>query len=578
MSKEKNVLNVPFMQKLNTKLSGVILIVVLTLLATTIGIFYFSAKSMIINQLANQAENVATEAVKVVNPEIFKTLQTAEDENTDGYDSLREELKRIKELTGARFLYTMRKNDSGNFVYVVDGTEYKDVSHIGDVEDFDEGYEIVYNNKNYVEDNIDKSEWGITISSYVPILDKSQNVIGLLGVDYNAEYGYNALNKLRSISFILLIIGAVVTIVGTRIGAKAIVGPIVGLAENSKRFADYDLTVNEIPVKGTSEIGILTDSFNIMVVNLKNILTQIRTYGDSVGSAAVSLDEIISQTTTALNEVSSTVEEIAVGASDQAVDMQQGATLMNSLADSIVSVDGFSKEMEIKSNETHNLSTRGSEIVKNLIKITEESNATSIEIKDVIFKLQEDSNSINRITETISSIADQTNLLALNASIEAARAGEAGRGFAVVADEIRKLAEESSKAVKGIESISEDMNRNSKGALNAMQDVESVGKEQNESVEETEKIFEEISFSINELIKSIINIRNMINSMNEEKDQMVVVIENTSATSQQTAAATQEVSASTEEQLATMEEVKSNSEELSSLAVNLKELIGKFKF
>ena len=361
-------------------------------------------------------------------------------------------------------------------------------------------------------------------------------------------------------------------------GAKAIVGPIVGLAENSKRFADYDLTVNEIPVKGTSEIGILTDSFNIMVVNLKNILTQIRTYGDSVGSTAVSLDEIISQTTTALNEVSSTVEEIAVGASDQAVDMQQGATLMNSLADSIVSVDGFSKEMEIKSNETHNLSTRGSEIVKNLIKITEESNATSIEIKDVIFKVQEDSNSINRITETISSIADQTNLLALNASIEAARAGEAGRGFAVVADEIRKLAEESSKAVKGIESISEDMNRNSKGALNAMQDVESVGKEQNESVEETEKIFEEISFSINELIKSIINIRNMINSMNEEKDQMVVVIENISATSQQTAAATQEVSASTEEQLATMEEVKSNSEELSSLAVNLKELIGKFNF
>ena len=85
MSKEKNVLNVPFMQKLNTKLSGVILIVVLTLLATTIGIFYFSAKNMIVDQLANQAEDVAIKSAEVVDPEIFKTLQNAEDENTDEY-------------------------------------------------------------------------------------------------------------------------------------------------------------------------------------------------------------------------------------------------------------------------------------------------------------------------------------------------------------------------------------------------------------------------------------------------------------------------------------------------------------
>ena len=128
MSKEKNVLNVPFMQKLNTKLSGVILIVVLTLLATTIGIFYFSAKNMIVDQLANQAEDVAIKSAEVVDPEIFKTLQNAEDENTDEYNDLRERLNGIKELTGAMYLYTMRKNDSGDFIYVVDGAEYDDVS------------------------------------------------------------------------------------------------------------------------------------------------------------------------------------------------------------------------------------------------------------------------------------------------------------------------------------------------------------------------------------------------------------------------------------------------------------------
>ncbi|MHA6252514.1 methyl-accepting chemotaxis protein [Oceanobacillus sp. CAU 1775] len=61
------------------------------------------------------------------------------------------------------------------------------------------------------------------------------------------------------------------------------------------------------------------------------------------------------------------------------------------------------------------------------------------------------------ITDLIKNISTQTNLLGLNASIEAARAGEQGKGFSVVASEVQKLSLNTAEAVEQIEKILEDI-------------------------------------------------------------------------------------------------------------------------
>ncbi|MCD7826017.1 MAG: methyl-accepting chemotaxis protein [Clostridiaceae bacterium] len=80
----------------------------------------------------------------------------------------------------------------------------------------------------------------------------------------------------------------------------------------------------------------------------------------------------------------------------------------------------------------------------------EEGRAQMQELKEAMVVIENTTNEIDEIMQSIMEIAEQTNLLSLNASIEAARAGEAGKGFGVVAEEINKLALECEKASDGI--------------------------------------------------------------------------------------------------------------------------------
>ncbi len=95
-----------------------------------------------------------------------------------------------------------------------------------------------------------------------------------------------------------------------------------------------------------------------------------------------------------------------------------------------------------------------------------------------IADLDNQSQQISAIIQSISSIADQTNLLALNAAIEAARAGEQGRGFAVVADEVRSLASRTTSATDEIVGV---VGQNQTLTANAVGIIED-GREQAEKV------------------------------------------------------------------------------------------------
>jgi methyl-accepting chemotaxis protein len=392
---------------------------------------------------------------------------------------------------------------------------------------------------------------------------------------YMSDYNEGA-NSMLQVVLIIVFVSIVIGLAIIFIFASRIVAPIRKISTNLDEVSKGNLKIDEIKINSKDETEVLAASFNIMLRNMKTLIGTMKDSSTTVVQFSKSLANITDETSRAISEVATTIQEVAQAVGDEAANTENAVGRVNILAKSIETVTNSAQVMDHIADETGELSDKGIKAVETLIQTTEKNNTTTAEISDVITKVGESSKKINVITETITGISEQTNLLALNASIEAARAGEAGRGFAVVADEIRKLAEQSGKAVQEIKEIINEIHRYSNTSVETMELVKQVTKEQNAAVEDTKQAFTDISNIIKDLILRVDEINKESTSMSERKNEIVDIMSNISASTQETSAATEEVSASSEEQLAQMEEVLNHANELKSLSENLNQAVDQF--
>lgn len=413
-------------------------------------------------------------------------------------------------------------------------------------------------------------------TKYTPIRDSKGEVIGIWFVGVQKEHVNKSISKVvyefALLSMLFLVVAVLIVILFVRNISKRIKELLVAI----KSVENQDLTVH-CTINSSDEIGDIAKALNNLVKRLNNLLNEFKLSTDMVTETSASLTDIAEQTTISVGQVARTIEDVAYGAGEQAKDMEIGATKTNELADKIERVTKSSNKMRDISLGTNKIINRGFETVELLTDKSKKNSEATIKVNDIVLEVDKRSVEIGSITDTIGQIADQTNLLALNAAIEAARAGEQGRGFAVVAEEVRKLAEESGRAVNEIKNIVEGIQIKSKEAVNSMLETKDVVSESIRVVDNTKDIFDEIMKSIEQLAEITSEVREYSEDMNTSKGDIVSIVENLSAVSEETSAATEEVSASTEEQLASMEEISSSIDNLAQMAKKLQNEINKFK-
>lgn len=383
----------------------------------------------------------------------------------------------------------------------------------------------------------------------------------------------------HKISFITLVVLGILFVIGETtivLVAQNISNPVRKINTAVKEVSAGNLNIPEIYVKNRDETGELSKSFNLMVKNIRELINSVKSSSVIVVSSSKRLEEIVKENTEAVNEVAAAVDDIAKAASVQAHDTEVGVSNINILAEQIEAVNKISEETDTLTIKASELNRSGLNSVNLLSEKSKKNSEAAFKANAVILGVDRNANEISLITEAISQIAEQTNLLALNAAIEAARAGEQGRGFAVVAEEVRKLATETSESVIKVKSLVDSIQNNSKEAVEAMELGKELAVEQNKAVTEVNNVFIEISKNISVMTENMKRIKENSYVMSHQKDKMIDILQNLSASTEESSASTQQVSASTEQQLSGMEEIYKFAEELNELSWKLDEQINKF--
>ncbi len=361
---------------------------------------------------------------------------------------------------------------------------------------------------------------------------------------------YAQANSLTEYIFLVAIAMVAIFMAVGFVVANIVTKPMSVIAKGLEDIAqgEGDLT-RRLNIQGNDESAQMANAFNSFVKSIHTLVNRIKNSSGDIKDISHHSSQLSKKMHGVANEQLDAVELVS-GSFQKMLEKSNEVTSNCSEASS--ASDDSQEQVE-----------QGHQLIQQTVKSVSQLETELGDSNKAMAVLSDESNNITVILDTIKGIAEQTNLLALNAAIEAARAGEQGRGFAVVADEVRTLAGRTSESTEEIDRLlSRLRNQTENVAEKLTSSMAQIG-ETVDSTQKTSDIFESImrsSLIIRDMMSQISASAEEQHTVSEQINKSVTHIHNNSAQ-------TKELS----------EQVDTASDNLDKLALDLSELVSRFK-
>jgi methyl-accepting chemotaxis protein len=383
-------------------------------------------------------------------------------------------------------------------------------------------------------------------------------------------------SKLITCLISFVIAGLAIGIISSLKNYRAFVKPINEISEFAYNLHNSDLRFELDLNKSKGQKATCTQLSNAHQ-NLRSALNNVKDTSEKISGYSKRLKNNCSDIAHASEGTATSIEDVTEKVSVQSESIKHASNEAHSMGEKINKLQKDFDNIYLSTLQASKASELGGKQIVELKSKTKESHVAMDEVNMAINGLDNKTKDITTITDTIISISEQTNLLALNAAIEAARAGEAGKGFSVVADEIRKLAEQSSVAVKQIMTIIEEIQAETSKTINAIGTISSTILAQNEAMESTSGSFTTIAETVRTITNDSKSVTGFINEIAEHKEGFVKSLQQITEISQHTAACSEEITAFSEEQNSSIHVISDISIELNDIVQNLASELERFK-